>query len=158
MKKTLICIISLFFFCSVGLLLSQETTDLDDYNGKFWSGLEALEKVNFLQGFLTGIKAVYYETKYFKEAYEDPDYAETQDKEKAEVIEEVLNNIKATFNIFGLAYGKLVDGLDKVYKDEENRVIPIYRVINPIAENIKGEIDNDLLQDYLADLRDEYSK
>jgi len=158
MKKALICLICLLFFCNVGLLISQETTDLDDYNGKFWSGLEALEKVNFLQGFLTGIKAVYYETKYFKEAHEDPDYAETPDKEKAEVMEEVLNNIKATFNVFGMAYGKLVDGLDKVYKDSENRVIPIYRVLSPIAENIRGELDNDLLQDYLADLRDEYSK
>ncbi len=158
MKKTLISLICFLFFFNFGLLISQETTDLDDYNGKFWSGLEALEKVNFLQGFLTGIKAVYYETKYFKEAYEDPDYAETQDKEKAEVMEEVLDNIKATFNVFGMAYGKLVDGLDKVYKDSENRVIPIYRVLSPIAENIRGELDNDLLQDYLADLRDEYSK
>ena len=158
MKKILICFFSFIFISSAGLRSAQESTGLEKYEGKFWSELEKLDKVYFLEGFLMGVKAVYYETKWFKEAYEDPDYADAEDKKKAEVMQEVLDDIKATFNIFGLTYGKLVDGLDAVYKDQENRVIPIYRVLTPIAENLRGEINDNLLKDYIADLRDEYTK
>ncbi len=158
MKKILICFLSFIFISSVGLRSAQEATGLEKYDGKFWSELEKFAKGYFLEGYLTGVKAVYYEEKWFKEAYEDPDYADAEDKKKAEVIQEVLDDIKSTFNIFGLSYGKLLAGLDTVYKSEENRVIPIYRVITPVAENIKGEINDSLLQDYIADLRDEYTK
>lgn len=158
MKKILICFLSFIFISSVGLCSAQEATGLEKYDGKFWSEMENLAKVYFLEGFLIGVKAVYYEEKWFKESYEDPDYPDTMDKEKAKVIQEVLDDIKSVFNIFGLSYGKLVDGLDAVYKSEENRVIPIHRVITPVAENIKGEIDDSSLQDSIADLRDEFTK
>jgi hypothetical protein len=158
MKKIWICFLCVVLISSVGLCSAQETTGLEKYDGKFWSELEKLDKVYFLEGYLMGVKAVYYEEKWFKEAYEDPDYADAADKKKAEVIQEVLDDIKSTFNIFGLTYGKLVDGLDAVYKSEENRVIPIYRVLTPVAENLRGEINDSLLQDYIADLRDEYTK
>ncbi len=158
MKKIWICFFSFMFISSLGLSCAQESTGLEKYDGKFWSEMEQLSKVYFLEGYLTGVKAVYYETKWFKEAYEDPAYTDTVDKEKAEAFQEVLDNIKAAFNIFELTYGKLVEGLDAVYKSEENRVIPIYMVISPVAENLKGELDDNTLKDYIAELRDEYKK
>jgi hypothetical protein len=158
MKKTLICFLSFIFISSVGLRSAQEATGLEEYDGKFWSELDKVGKVSYLQGFLTGVKAVYYEEKWFKESYEDTDYPDSMDKEKAKVIQEVLDDIKSVFNIFGLSYGKLVDGLDAVYKSEENRVIPIHRVLTPIAENIKGEIDDSSLKDSITDLRAEFTK
>lgn len=158
MKKTLICFLSFIFISSVGLRSAQESTGLEEYNGKYWSEMDKLGKAYFLQGFLTGVKAVYYEEKWFKESYENPDYPDSMDKEKAKVIQEVLDDIKSVFNIFGLSYGKLVDGLDAVYKSEENRVIPIHRVLTPVAENIKGEIDDSSLKDYIDELRDEFTK
>lgn len=158
MKKTLICLFSLFFVCSIGLYSTQDQVDLDDYDGKFWADMEDLVKVYFLEGFLQGIKAVYYKTKDWKEAYSDPEIADTEDKKKVEGINFVVEEIKYHFNVFGLSYGKLQSGLDTAYKKEENRVIPIHRIIIPVAENLKGEISDDLLQDYLADLRDIYTK
>jgi hypothetical protein len=155
MKKILICLMSLVFVCSVGLLTAEEKDPLDEYEGKFWSGLEALDKVCFLQGFLAGIRACHTEIKYYKEVLEDP---EEGDKDKAEVIGEVLDYIKSVFNCFGLSYGQLSDGLDALYKDEANKVIPINRVITAVAEKIKGEIDDASYNAYIVELRDEYKK
>lgn len=158
MKKTLICLVMVAFVCSTALHSTQEKVDLDDYDGKFWTDMEGLSKVYFLEGFLQGIKAVYYKTKEIKEAYSDPDIADAKDKQAAEVMGFILEEIKYYFNVFGLSYGDLQKGLDAVYKDEENRVIPIHRVLTPVAENIRGEISDDLLKDYIAELRDEYTK
>jgi hypothetical protein len=155
MKKILICLMSLVFVCSVGLLTAEEKDPLDEYEGKFWSELEALDKVCFLQGFLAGIRACHTEIKYYKEVLEDP---EEGDKDKAEVIGEVLDYIKSVFNCFGLSYGQLSDGLDALYKDEANKVIPINRVITAVAEKIKGEIDDASYNAYIVELRDEYKK
>lgn len=157
MKKILVCFL-IIFISSVGLRSAQESTGLEQYDGKFWSEMENLSKVYFLDGFLTGVKAVYYEEKWFKESHEDPDYPDTMDKEKAKVIQEVLDDIKSVFNIFGLSLGKLSDGLDAVYKSEDNRVIPIHRVISPVAENLKGELDDSSLKDYIDELKKEYTK
>jgi hypothetical protein len=157
MKKILVCFL-IIFISSVGLRSAQESTGLEQYDGKFWSEMENLSKVYFLDGFLTGVKAVYYEEKWFKESHEDPDYPDTMDKEKAKVIQEVLDDIKSVFNIFGLSLGKLSDGLDAVYKNEDNRVIPIHRVISPVAENLKGELDDSSLKDYIDELKKEYTK
>ncbi len=82
MKRIWIFFLSFIFISSVGLYSVQESTGLDEYDGKFWSEMEKLSKVYFLEGYLTGVKAVYYETKWFKEAYEDPDYADAEDKKK----------------------------------------------------------------------------
>jgi hypothetical protein len=158
MKKILICFLSFIFISSVGLRSAQEATGLERYDGKFWSEMEEFVKAYFLEGFLSGVKAVYYEEKWFKEAYENPDYSDSMDKEKAKVIQEVLDDIKSAFNIFGLSYRKLVDGLDAVYKSEENRVIPIHRVITPVAENIKGEMNDSSFQECIVELRNEYTK
>lgn len=155
MKKTLICLMILVFVCSVSLLTAQEKDPLDEYEGKFWTGLEGLSKVNFLEGFLAGIRACYTEIKYYKEVLEDP--AEG-DKNKAEVTGEVLDYIKSVFNCFGLSYGQLMDGLDALYKEEANKVIPINRVITAVAEKIKGEIDEASYNAYIAELREEYKK
>lgn len=158
MKKTLICLFILIFSCSIGLYSTQDQVDLDDYDGKFWTDMEDLVKVYFLEGFLQGIKAVYYKTKDWKEVYSDPEITDAEDRKKVDGINFVVEEIKYHFNVFGLSYGKLQGGLDTAYKEEENRVIPIHRIIIPVAENLKGEISDDLLQDYLADLRDEYTK
>ena len=155
MKKILICLVSLVFICNVGLLTAQEKNPLDEYEGKFWSEMDALGKVIFLQGFLAGIRACHTEIKIYKEVHEGP---EVNDKEKAEVMEYVLDYIKSIFNCFGLSYGQLNDGLDALYKDEANKVIPIYRVITAVAEKIRGEIDEASYNAYVAELRDEYKK
>ncbi|MCK4758827.1 MAG: hypothetical protein KAT69_02195 [Candidatus Aminicenantes bacterium] len=158
MKKTLICLFSLFFLYSIGLYSTQDQEDLNEYDGKFWTDMPEIVKVYFLDGFLHGIKTVYYKTKEWKEVYSDPEIADAEDKKKVEGIDFVVEEIKYYFNVFGLSLGKLESGLDTAYKEEENRVIPIHRIIIPIAENLKGEISDDLLQDYLADLRDIYTK
>ena len=142
----------------MGLLSPEETSDLDDYNGEFWTELDELTKSPFLQGYAVGIKAVYYKTKEIKEVYSDPDIADAEDKKKAEVIDFVVEEIKYYYNAFGVSYKKLQRGLDDVYEDEENRVIPIHRVLTYVAEYLRGDMDYDLLQDYIADLRDEYAK
>ncbi len=158
MKKILIYFLSFIFISSVGLRSAQEATGLEEYDGKFWSEMEKFAKAYFLEGFLSGVRAVYYEEKWFKEAYENPDYPDLMDKEKAKVIQEVLDDIKSAFNIFGLSYRKLVDGLDAVYKSEENRVIPIHRVITPVAENRRGEMNDSSFQECIVELRNEYTK
>ena len=69
---------------------------------------------------------------------------------------------KVTVSLKEVPWRKALDVILRTYnfayKEEENRVIPIHRIIIPIAENLKGEISDDLLQDYLADLRDIYTK
>ncbi len=155
MKKILICLMILVFIFSVGLLKAQEKDPLDEYEGKFWTEMDALGKVIFLQGFLAGIRACHTEIKIYKEAHEAP---EVDDKEKAEVMEYVLDYIKSVFNCFGLSYGQLTDGLDALYKEEANKVIPINRVITAVAEKIKGEIDEASYNAYVAELREEYKK
>ncbi len=158
MKKTLLCLISLFFLGSIGLYSTQDQVDLDDYDGKFWTDMEDIVRVYFLEGFLTGIKAVYYKTKDWKEVYSDPEITDEEDRKKVVGIDFVVEEIKYHFNVFGLSYGRLQSGLDAAYAEEENRVIPIHMIIIPVAENLKGEISDDLLKDYLADLRDIYTK
>jgi hypothetical protein len=158
MKKTFLCLLSLFIFCSIGLYSTQDEVDLDDYDGKFWTDMPEVVKVYFLEGFLTGIKAVYYKIKDWKEVYSDPEIADAEDLKKVEGINFVVEEIKYHFNVFGLSYDELQSGIDAAYREAENRVIPIHRIIIPVAENLKGEISDDLLQDYLADLRDIYTK
>ena len=158
MKKTMLCLISLFFLGSIGLYSTQNEPDLNQYDGKFWIDMPETVRVYFLDGFLLGIKTVYYKTKDWKDVYSDPEITDAEDRKKVEGINFVVEEIKFHFNVFGLTYDKLQSGLDAAYKDEENRVIPIHRIIIPVAENLKGDISDDLLQDYLADLRDIYTK
>ena len=158
MKKTMLCLISLFFLGSIGLYSTQNEPDLNQYDGKFWIDMPETVRVYFLDGFLLGIKTVYYKTRDWKDVYSDPEITDAEDRKKVEGIDFVIEEIKFHFNVFGLSLGKLEGGLNAAYKDEENRVIPIHRIIIPVAENLKGDISDDLLQDYLADLRDEYAK
>lgn len=132
------------------LLYAQSGSNVK-FDGTWWNGFSYAEKVGFVEGWSEARTSTAYD-----ECMNDPASSPRESREeKVRRLEEMTQQLHSCVekqNKFlripdNYTYGQFVDGMDKLYADYRNRLIPVFQIAEEVEQQINGASDQQIETD-----------
>ena len=130
------------------------------YDGRFWESLPEEVKLGYVMGLVRGVNFIVKQHNLYLRRSEDAmNAAQTCTEKDRAYIRILLDKVSERIGEFAFSspttYGRIRDGIDKFYKDERNKSIPIVDSIRIVEMQVAGKPQPEI-QGVVEDLRRRY--
>lgn len=151
MKKILLSFLILFIFITyTGYIKSFDELDnfLKEQNGYRWLEKSSSSKLNFVEGFITGIQSAIENIEFWERI--------SDNNKEEELLNAVISDIVSDYYLGGVTFGQFREGINEIYKNYANKQIPVHKLFRYVSKKVRGEMDDEQIEKGLQLLRRRY--